>query len=94
MMPDCLPPSASATRSLCLVLATCTASSASTASASAGESVTSTEPEVGPCSAWLIRSAATSEASALSSARTAISVGPASESMPIRPANSRLAAAT
>ena len=40
------------------------------------ESVTSTEAAIGSCSAWLIRSAATKAASALSSARIAISVGP------------------
>ena len=46
------------------------------------------------CSAWLIRSAATCAGSAVSSARIAISVGPASESMPMRPLSSRLAAVT
>ena len=57
-------------------------------------SVTSTAPASGSCSAWLIRSAATCAGSAVSSARIAISVGPASESMPIRPRSSRLAAVT
>ena len=46
------------------------------------------------CSAWLIRSAATSAAIALSSATMAISVGPAYESIPIIPRSARLAAAT
>ena len=55
-------------------------------------SVTSTLAAAGSCSAWLIRSAATYAASALSSARIAISVGPASESMPTTPLSSRLAA--
>ena len=67
-------------------------SSSSTASASAALSVTSTAPASGSCSAWLIRSAATCTGSAVSSARIAISVGPASESMPIQPRSSRLAA--
>ena len=69
-------------RSTCRVAATCLSSSASTSSASRSESVTSTEAAIGSCSAWLIRSAATYAASAVSSARMAISVGPASESMP------------
>ena len=47
------------------------------------ESVTSTAAAITSCSAWLIRSAATCTGSAVSSARIAISVGPASESMPI-----------
>ena len=46
------------------------------------------------CSAWLIRSAATSAAIALLSANIAISVGPASESIPITPRSARFAAAT
>ena len=69
-------------------------SSASTASASSTESVTSTLAASGSCSAWLIRSAATCTGSAVSSARIAISVGPASESMPISPRSSRFAAVT
>jgi hypothetical protein len=56
--------------------------------------VTSTEAAIGSCSAWLIRSAATKRGSAVSSAITMISVGPASESIPITPLSSRLAAAT
>ncbi|CAB4337622.1 unannotated protein [freshwater metagenome] len=46
------------------------------------------------CSAWLIKSVATSEALALSSATMAISVGPASESIPIKPRSARFAATT
>ena len=79
-------------RSLCLVAGTWAASSTSTASASRAESVTSTEAALGSCSAWLIRSAATNEACAVSSARIAISVVPASESMPTTPLSSRFAA--
>ena len=86
--------SASAMRSQCLVAGTCTASSASTASASSTLVVTSTEAAITSCSAWLIRSEATNAASAVSSARIAISVGPASESMPMRPLSRRLAAVT
>ena len=89
---DCSPVSAAVTRSACLVAGTCRASSASTASASATESVTSTLAASGSCSAWLIRSAATCAGSAVSSARIAISVGPASASMPTTPRSSRLAA--
>ncbi len=74
--------------------ATCPASRPFTDAASSGESVTSTEPAIGSCSAWLIRSAATNAGSAVSSASTAISVGPASESMPTMPRSSRLAATT
>ena len=54
--------------------------------------VTRTLAAIGSCSAWLIRSAATYAGSAVSSARIAISVGPASESMPTTPRSSRLAA--
>ena len=54
------------------------------------ESVTSTEAASGSCSAWLIRSAATCTGSAVASARIAISVGPASASMPIAPAQQPL----
>ena len=46
------------------------------------------------CSAWLIKSAATSAAIAVSSATIAISVGPASESIPMIPRSARFAAAT
>ena len=46
------------------------------------------------CSAWLTRSATTNDASALSSAITRNSVGPASESMPVRPRTLRFGAAT
>jgi hypothetical protein len=77
-----------------LVAGTCRASSASTASTSSGAGVTSTEAASGSCSAWLIRSAATCTGSAVASARIAISVGPASASMPTRPCSSRLAAVT
>ena len=80
--------------STCLVAATCGFSSASTASASSAESVTSTAAAIVSCSAWLIRSAATCTGSAVASARIAISVGPASASMPMRPLSRRLAAAT
>ncbi len=59
-----------------------------------GESVTRTAAAIGSCSAWLTRSAATCTASAVASARTAISVGPASESMPTVPWTYRLAEAT
>ena len=81
-------------RSECLVAATCPGTSSRTASASASLGVTSTAPASGSCSAWLIRSAATCAGSAVSSARIATSVGPASESMPISPRSSRLAAVT
>ena len=56
--------------------------------------MTSTLAASGSCSAWLIRSAATCAGSAVSSASTAISVGPASASMPTTPRSSRLAAVT
>jgi len=83
---DCLPLRAGTIRSsMCLVAAICGSSSFSTASARAVESVTRTAAASGSCSAWLIRSAAMCAGSAVSSARTAISVGPASASMPIRP---------
>lgn len=71
--------------STCRVAAICGSSSFSTASARSTESVTRTAAASGSCSAWLIRSEATCTGSAVSSARTAISVGPASASMPIRP---------
>lgn len=71
--------------STCLVAATWGSSSRSTASASSAESVTRTAAASGSCSAWLIRSAATCTGSAVESARTAISVEPASVSMPIFP---------
>ena len=58
------------------------------------DGVTSTLAASGSCSAWLIRSAATCTGSAVSSARMAISVGPASASMPTTPRSSRLAAVT
>ncbi len=50
--------------------------------------------EVGPCSAWPSRSVATSRGSAVSSAMTSTSVGPASRSIPTRPNSWRLASAT
>ena len=93
-MPDCWPESDVRIRSTCLVAETCLSSSASTSSASRSEVVTRTAAASGSCSAWLIRSAATYAASAVSSARIAISVGPASESMPTRPLRSRLAVTT
>lgn len=79
---------------MCLVAATWGASSASVAAASSSESVTRTAAAIGSCSAWLIRSAATCAGSAVASARIAISVGPASASIPMRPLRRRLAAAT
>ena len=90
-MPDCCPPSAVRIRSTWRVTETCLSSSASTSSASRSDGVTSTLAASGSCSAWLIRSAATYAGSAVSSASTAISVGPASESMPTTPLSSRLA---
>jgi hypothetical protein len=81
-------------RSLCLVAATWSFSSYSTAASSSMESVTSTLAASGSCSAWLIRSAATCRGSAVSSASTAISVGPASASIPTTPRTSRFAAVT
>ena len=59
-----------------------------------GGVVTSTEAAFGSCSAWLIRSAATCTGSAVSSASTAISVVPASASIPTSPRTSRFAAVT
>src|SRR5450759_1087091 len=82
------------TRSACLVLATRVSRSASTARASSSESVTSTDAAIGSCSAWLTRSVATCAGSAPASARMAISVGPASASIPTTPRTTRLAAAT
>ena len=70
------------------------ATSSITARPSASEVVMSTAGEVGPCSAWPSRSAATSSGSALSSAITATSDGPASRSIPTRPNSWRLASAT
>lgn len=70
-MPDCFPPNASATRSVCFVAGTRVFSSVSTSSASCSEVVTSTLAASGSCSAWLIRSAATCAASAVPSARIA-----------------------
>ena len=81
-------------RSACFVFATRTFSSAITSAASDSDVVTKTAAAMTSCSAWLIRSAATSAAIALSSAKIAISVGPASESIPIIPRSARLAAAT
>ena len=78
----------------CLVAATWTSRAEATSLASFGDVVTSTEAAITSCSAWLIRSAATTAASAVSSARIAISVGPASESIPMRPLSRRLAAVT
>lgn len=66
----------------------------STASASSTLSVTSTAAAITSCSACEMRSAATCRGSAVASARIAISVGPASASMPMTPLSSRLAAVT
>jgi hypothetical protein len=93
-VPDCGPVSAAVTRSTCLVSATWAASASSVRSASSTESVTSTDADVGPCSAWLSRSAATSTGSAVASATTITSLGPASASMPTAPRRSRFAAVT
>ncbi len=68
--------------------------SASTASASDGEQVTRTAAESGPCSAWLNRSAATWAGSAVSSASTMTSEGPAGMSIATWPKTSSLAAVT
>ena len=68
--------------------------SRSTASASAALVVTRIAGESGPCSAWVTRSAATRTGSALSSARTIPSDGPAGRSIPTKPATSSLAAVT
>ena len=57
-------------------------------------SVTRTDAATSSCSAWLIKSAATKSGFAESSAKIAISVGPASESIPIRPLSIRFAAVT
>ena len=91
---DCTPDKAVLIRSECFVAETRTFSSVSTALASSGESVTKTAAAITSCSAWLIRSAATSAAMAEESARIAISVGPASESIPMTPRSARFAAAT
>ena len=93
-MADWMPERADVIRSLCLVFPTCIFNSASTALANSTESVTKIAAAMTSCSAWLIKSAATSLARAEESARTAISVGPASESIPITPRSARLAAAT
>ena len=81
-------------RSECLVALTRIINSALTASANAALSVTRIAAAMTSCSAWLMRSAATSAAIALLSANIAISVGPASESIPITPRSARFAAAT
>ena len=49
---------------------------------------------MGSCSAWAMRSTATRRGSAVSSARTQTSEGPATMSMPQSPDTMRLAAAT
>ena len=54
----------------------------------------STDAATTSCSACEMRSAATNAGSALSSATIAISVGPASLSMPTLPRNNRLASVT
>ena len=63
-------------------------------SATRVEVLISQPAEVGPCSSWPAMSAATSSGSALSSAITRISVGPASRSIPTLPNSWRLASAT
>ena len=65
-----------------------------TLSASARLVVNSHAGDSWPCSAWPTRSLATIPASALSSAMTATSEGPAKTSMPTLPNNARLASAT
>ena len=68
--------------------------SRSTSAASAALVVTSMHSESGPCSAWASRSAAQSSASAVSSATTSTSLGPAGRSMPTRPETRSFAAVT
>ena len=65
-----------------------------TASASGRQVVNSQAGDSWPCSAWPTRSLATISASALSSAITATSDGPAKTSMPTLPNSARLASAT
>ena len=65
-----------------------------TARPNASEVVTSAAGESGPCSAWPSRSAATISGSAVSSAMTATSDGPASRSIATRPNSWRFASAT
>ncbi len=59
-----------------------------------GSVVTRMAGESGPCSAWLSRSAATCSGSAVASARTMTSDGPAGRSIPTSPKTSSLAAVT
>ena len=68
--------------------------SASTASANASSAVTSRAGESTPCSACVIRSAATVDGSADASASTRPSDGPAGRSIATSPASSTLAAVT
>ena len=89
-----MPVSASLIRAECFVRGTRIANSFSTSSINSLLFVIRTAAAITSCSAWLMRSAATSAAIALSSATIAISVGPASESIPMIPRNARLAAAT
>ncbi len=81
-------------RSSCRWPRTWRSTSATTASASAADGVIRTEAAIGSCSACEIRSAATNDGVAVSSATIAISVGPASASMPTRPLTRRFAATT
>lgn len=67
---------------------------AMTSRPSACKVVTRIAGESGPCSAWLSRSTATMNASAVSSATTRISVGPATRSIPTSPYSWRFASAT
>ena len=70
------------------------ATAVSTASAKAASVVTRMAGESGPCSAWVMRSAATRRGSAGGAARTIPSDGPAGRSMPTSPQTSILAAVT
>ena len=72
----------------------CRSTAASTASANAASVVTRIAGESGPCSAWVMRSAATRRGSAGGAARTMPSDGPAGRSMPTSPQTSILAAVT
>ena len=74
--------------------ARCFSTAASTASAYAAEKVTRQQLASGSCSAWAMRSMATSAGSAVSSATTQTSEGPAIISMPTSPETIFLAAAT
>jgi len=67
----------------------------STVRSATARSVETSQPtEVGPCSSWPAMSVARSSGSAVWSATTRISVGPASRSIPTLPKSWRLASAT